>query len=147
MADQESDQLLFCFRPPCPVCGSGVSDYDVSVHSAKQREDDSWEVHGLGRVRMPCPTCGMMFEAISEAIPIECNGLMCPICGKSAELEYEIQRVDASGNEFKFLAIIRCADCRDNWKWRTRLKKLFAIKKIAINLDGITVEWRERSRR
>ncbi len=81
-----------------------------------------------------------MYDAVQTAIPIECGSYSCPDCGEIQRLEYKVQKIDASGNEFSFEAEISCSRCHKKKTLVEVLKEFFRIKKLEIKLTGISVE-------
>jgi hypothetical protein len=99
---------------------------------------------GKGRVRKYCGRCGQEYEALANAIPIECENIPCPKCNETQHIVFKVQSLKniqhASPDEasFEFTVEMSCRRCTKKKEFTAILKKLLSILKIEVKTAGIS---------
>jgi uncharacterized Zn finger protein len=132
VSDEES---YIIFATACPSCG--IDTVQARVSSAKV-VGESWVASGRLVVKGLCPACGATFAAVKRAIPIQCEGLTCPVCRNAEHLTYEVTKVD--NDALEFTATIKCTTCKKKRTVSKWLKKLLSIVTVKIGPLGISAK-------
>ncbi len=140
---EESKQCLVVHNPACVQCGHrSLFPCTVELSSIISKEH-GWELEGIGKLDQEfirCPACAQMPDGVANIIPIECHSYHCPKCGQSDSLEYKVQKIEASGNDFLFEAQINCKKCGKKSFFHSVLKNILDLVKIELSPAGITIK-------
>lgn len=130
----------------CPKCKSTTMELGESLvlESLKRADAASWLVGGqvqlLRCMHGRCCNCGMVLDAIQQAVPVRFDTLSCPRCRKSKHLRCEINELELRNGAYRFSVSLNCAAC----KWMRRcgklLKGLWSITRVKISIAGIELE-------
>lgn len=101
---------------------------------------DGWLANGR-RVSAQCEICGMVYEAISRSIPIECGSYECPRCGPGSVLKVEVLRLDYHDPYYDFTAALTCKKCSRRRRFRKALSAPWRrLKRVKLGPTGVELE-------
>jgi uncharacterized protein YbaR (Trm112 family) len=139
-SSENTSQAVVVTANACDQCGRrNPAYYFVRVESIR-RTDDGWIADGEGRRYIYCGDCAQMYEAISHAIPIQCEPFACPGCKGFEDLQYNIIRIDAKQFTFEFTVEIGCKKCKRKRTLKKLIERLLQVAKIEISPTGISIK-------
>jgi len=112
----------------------------IEIRSIESK-DDGWTAKGVGSIEsVKCTLCGMMYDAILHAIPIQCSSFTCQICGTNESLIYKVNRIDTAFHQFEFEVEINCNRCNKKRGLKSLIKSILDVVKIKVTPTSVTVE-------
>lgn len=99
---------------------------------------EGWEAKGVGIIdELTCRACGMMYDNIRRAIPIQCMGIVCSSCGSDEKLDVKVNKIEKKANTYEFEASYQCTGCNRVSKYREMISNIFTVFSINVSATGI----------
>lgn len=128
----------------CPYCGPRL--HRPQAESVRVvdivRGDEGWIAQGrYSYDACSCPSCGMLYETVSERIEIDCAEYTCRRCGPDTSLRTEVLRLTEEDGDYIFTVALMCPRCSRRRRLTRALGAPFrVIKRIHVGADGVDVE-------
>jgi predicted RNA-binding Zn-ribbon protein involved in translation (DUF1610 family) len=129
--------------PFCPGCGVSFSEPYVRVFAMTQIKD-GWLTQGHIAGDASCPSCGEVYSAVCDYIPVECAEFRCPKCGPDAPMKPDVLVVTKAEDGYLFRATLKCARCSRPHIFRKAVQSLAKVRRLKVGPTGIEVELSDR---
>jgi hypothetical protein len=125
------------FIPRCGHPSGGPSVRVIDIAQVKA----GWVARGeIPQTKAYCPTCGIVYSALSHYVPIECATFPCPSCGPTSKLITEILSITETETGYSFVALLKCDACSRQHRLSKLLGGLAKITRVKVGPTGVEIE-------